>query len=258
MQNFVITAVFRLALLFVFLAPLSCSEKELDPNDPAKSFAYAREPYDDENWEIALQKLGEFKSRFPYSKYAALAELMIADCHFELDQYEEAASAYGQFVKLHPKHEKTEYAMYRIGESYWVDAPEAVDRDQEFTSRAIEEWEKLRRKFPDGTYSKKAAELIAKGERRIAENYEFVAAFYCKLEIQHACAYRSLLLTEKYPQYPDLYKKSLGRAASAFEKLADEKTQEPESDKNIYFKTMSAEEIRAKARELRQKLANAK
>lgn len=258
MQSLVITAVFRLALLFAFLSPLACSEKDLDPNDPAKSFAYAREPYDDENWEIALQKLGEFKSRFPYSKYAALAELMLADCHFELDQYEEAASAYSQFVKLHPKHEKAEYAMYRIGESYWVDAPEAIDRDQAFTMRAIEEWEKLLRKYPNGEYSKKASEQITKGQRRIAESYEFVAKFYCKLEIQHACAYRSLLLSEKYPQYPDLYKNSLTMAAKAFDKLADEKAKEPESDKNIYFKTMSAEEIRAKAKELRQKLASAK
>ena len=49
----------------------ACSEKEFDPNHPQKSFGIAKEPYDDENYEIALQRLGELKSRFPYSKFAA-------------------------------------------------------------------------------------------------------------------------------------------------------------------------------------------
>lgn len=243
-------------LFFVVLTSTvwcACSEKEFDPNDPEKSFSYAREPYDDKNWEMAKTKLGEFKSRFPYSKFATNAELMIADCHYELSDYAEAASAYSQFAKLHPKHEKVEYALFRVGESYWAEAPEDLDRDQEDTQRAIDEWKKQLERIPNGAYTKQAKDLIEKGTRRIAESYNFVAKFYCKQEIYHACAYRSLVLTEKFPQYADLNENAYAMAGNAFEHLAAAKREDPESDKNIYFKTMSAEELAAKSRELKEK-----
>src|SRR4051812_6804251 len=69
----------------------ACAEKEFDPNDPEKSFGIAKEPYDSENWDQAVTRLGEFKSRFPYSKFAQEAELLIANAQFELEHYTEAA-----------------------------------------------------------------------------------------------------------------------------------------------------------------------
>jgi len=248
------------SLIFMFLAInlAGCSEKEFDPNDPAKSFSIAREPYDDKNYDIALTKLGEFKSRFPYSKHAATAELLIANSHFELAHYEEAAIAYTNFAKLHPKHEQVEFALYRVGESYWVDAPDSIDREQEFTQKAIDEWKVLIEKYPEGEHTKKAKENMAKGQRRIAESFEFIAKFYCKLEIYHACAYRFMLLADEYPQFTDMKKNALAKAADALDKIAVIKQEDPESDKNIYFKTMSADQIRGKAWELRQAAAAVK
>lgn len=228
-----------------------CSEKDYDKSDPAESFAYARESYDDENYEIAITRLGEFKSRFPYSKYAALAELYIANSHFELASYEEAVISYKHFVKLHPKHPQVVFAMYRIGESYWIDSPEDVDREQEFTHNAIEEWNRLIAKFPDSSYAKKANKYIALGQRRIAESHEFIADFYCKLDIYHACAFRFLLIMEKYPMYQDLYSKAKIKAAESLEELAKIKKEDPESDKNLFFKNYTVSQLYQKARELK-------
>src|SRR6185312_11564391 len=161
------TGIVRLRLLFLLLLAgflTSCAEKEFDPNNPEKSYSIAKEPYDDGNYEIALTKLGEFKSRFPYSKYATEAELLIANSQFELGHYTEAALAYEQFVKLHPRHPKADFAEFRVGESYWQDAPEEIDREQDYTLKAIKEWGKLLEKMPDSPYAKKAKELIAKGK----------------------------------------------------------------------------------------------
>lgn len=234
-----------LALLLPFIG---CVDDESDANDPASAFASAREYYDDENFEIAVQKLGEFKSRFPYSKLAALAELFVANSHFELGNYEEAAIDYKQFVKLHPNHDKVPFAMYRIGESYWIDAPEDVDSDQELTQTAIDEWQNLLDDFPSSKYAKIAKEKITIGERRIAESHEFIADFYCKMEIYHACAYRFIKILEQYPQYKDLRKKSLSQASEALLEIAVVKKQNPKSDKNIFFQRMTWQEIEDKAK----------
>ncbi|MBF0440515.1 MAG: outer membrane protein assembly factor BamD [Oligoflexales bacterium] len=244
------TRIYLFFSLFVFVLTHGCSEKDYNKSDPAESFAYAKEPYDDESYDTALTRLGEFKSRFPYSKYAVEAELLIANSHFKLEHYEEAAAAYAQFVKLHPKHEQVDFAMYRVGESYWVDAPEAINREQEYTFKAIEEWNKLIVRFPKSKYSEKAAEFIEKGKRRIAESFDFIAKFYCKLEIYHACAYRYQLLVRDYPQYKDLYKNALEQAGKAFLKLSEIKAADPESDKNIFFKKMSSSELKENGEKL--------
>lgn len=243
----------QLALICVIMVVVlsGCAEKEFDPADPAGSFATAKEPYDDENWDRAVTRLGEFKSRFPYSQYAVEAELLSANAQFELERYAEAAVAYSQFVKLHPKHAKLDFAMFRVGESYWSEAPEEVDREQEYTGKAVEEWETLIQKMPQSPYSKKAKEFVAEGKRRIAESFEFVSKFYCKLEIYHSCAYRYIQLAERYPKFVDLRNTALREAARALEYVADEKEKDPKSDKNIYFRDLSAVQIRAKAAELR-------
>lgn len=246
-----------LGLVFVMTATfLGCMEKEFDPNDPEKSFGIAKEPYDDENFEIALSKLGEYKSRFPYSKYAVEAELMIANSHYELGQFTEAALAYEQFVKLHPKHPKVDYALFRVGESFWQDSPEEIDREQEYTLKAISEWQKLMTKSPNSEYAARAKELTKLGQRRVAESIAFIYKFYCKQDIFHACAYRAIQLADEYAEFPDLRIDALESAIMALEKVADAKAADVESDKNLYFKNMTAEEIRARAANFRKLLAD--
>lgn len=246
--------IFKLRHFLVVLAffIVGCEEKEFDPNDPAKSFGIAKEPFDDENFEIAVQRLGEFKSRFPYSKYAAEAELLIADSQFSLSHYTEAALAYEQFVKLHPKHAKADYASYRIGESYWEDSPEEIDREQDYTLKAIKEWEKLIAKMPASPYAKKAKAQVTLGKRRVAESILFVVRFYCKQGIYHACAYRAIELADEYSEFRDLHLEALQFASTALDQVALAKAKDPQSDKNIYFKSMTVDEIKAKASNLRR------
>lgn len=245
-----------LIILMFGLLPLtyltSCSEKELDPNDPKKSFEIAKEPYDDHRYEDAIRRLGEFKSRFPYSQFAPESELLIADSQFRMDRFQEAAGTYETFVKLHPRHPKVDYAMYRIAESYWEDAPTAVSREQEYTEKAVKQWNDLVQKFPKSEYAAKAKEFAEAGTRRIAESQQFIARFYCKQEIWHACAFRYIKLLERFPQYKDLSNEALEKAAYSLEKVADAKEKDPQSDKNLFHRTMSAQQIREKAANFRK------
>jgi outer membrane protein assembly factor BamD len=247
-----------LRLLFPFigfigvLAVVSCSEKEFDPSDPQKSYGIAKEPFDEGHYEEAVKRLGEYKARFPYSKFSAEAELLIADSQFLLDRFQEAAVAYDTFVKLHPKHPKAEYAMYRVAESYWEDSPEAVSREQEFTEKAVNRWQELVQKYPKSEFAEKSQEMIKKGRRRLAESVQLVARFYCKREIWHACAYRYTQLLEKYPEFKDMAEESLDMASKALEHVADAKEKDPASDKNLYHRSMTAQQIREKAANLRR------
>ena len=235
-------------LVLIFTNTYSaCVHDSGDTEDATTVFSSAKESYDDEHFEIAVQKLGEFKSRFPYSKYATEAELLIANSHFKLDNFEEAAIEYRHFVKLHPKHPNIDYAKFRVGMSYWQESSEDVDRDQELTKTAMNEWKNLIRDHPNSEYSSKAKELIIKGDRRMAENGAFVVAFYCKQEIYHGCAYRAIAVLEEYSHHKDINYKVIKLAAEAFKSLVKIKKTDPTSDANIFFKNMTIEQLQEKA-----------
>jgi outer membrane protein assembly factor BamD len=236
----------------LFLA--SCQEKDFDLANPENSFAIAKKPYVQGNYEIALNKLGEFKTRFPYSRFAIDAELLIANAYFELGRYGEAVVSYEQFIKLHPKHEQVAFAQFRIGQSYWQQAPKDKDREQDLSSKAIAAFDKLAATYPDSEYAAEAQELSKQGQRRLAESQEFVAGYYCRQEIWHACAHRYLALAESYNKtFPDLVKKALNQAAVALDKLAERKgeVKDNEDESNLYLKAMSREELKQRAGELR-------
>lgn len=236
----------------LILISFGCSETELDPNDAKKSFGIAKAPYDDEHYEDAIRRLEEFKSRFPYSQFTPEAELLIADSQFRMDRFLEAATSYETFVKLHPKHPKVDFAMYRVGESYWEDAPEAVSREQEYTEKAVNQWKELIEKYPKSEFVAEAKDRSEKGTRRLAESMQFIARFYCKQEIWHACAFRNIRLLEKFPQYKDLSSEALEGAADALDKVADAKEKTPDSDKNLFHRSMTAQQIREKAANFRK------
>lgn len=238
------------ALVILSAANFACVDKPIDPSDPGQNFAYARAPYDDEMYEVAITRLGEFKSRFPYSKNAPDAEIMIANSHFKLGQYPEAAAAYELFVKLHPRHPESDLAQYRIGESYWAEAPEEIDREQEFTLKAISEWQKLLNNYPDSKYKADASKFLSQGKRRVAEHSQFIAKFYCKQEIFHACAYRYIELAEQYPEFKDMQKLAFAEAGRAFGELAKGKAKDEQSDANLYFKSMSSAQLQQKSEEM--------
>lgn len=243
----------KIGLLTLILT--CCTSKKIDPQDPKDSYSSAKEFFDQGNYDLAIQKLGEFKSRFPYSNYAILADLYIADSYFELEEFSEAVVSYSQFAKLHPSHFKADYAMFRVGESYWTDAPLDVDREQDLTIKAISSWNKLIKQYPASPYVKKAQQSIKKGHERIAKSYEFIAKFYCKMEKYHACAFKYLQIVRNYPDYKLLYQNALKNAAIAFDKLYQMKKISPDSDKNLYFKNLTIEELKKKAEDLRTLLA---
>ncbi|MCB9228449.1 MAG: outer membrane protein assembly factor BamD [Deltaproteobacteria bacterium] len=234
---------------------LACTAKDFDPENPGRSYVIAKEPYDDGNYELAITKLGEFTSVFPYSEYAKEAALLIADAHFQIKHYPEAADAYHRFVTLHPQHSQCAFAQFRIGQCYWNDASKDADRDLEFISKAIRAWELLIKEYPKSSYVDQARKLIEQGRELHVLGEEFVADFYCRQEIWHACAYRHIQLADTAPaRYQEQIINSLEKAAEALRRLSEAWTKDQE-DKNLYFKNMSSAELRQQSEKMKHKAA---
>jgi len=142
---------------------------------------------ENKNWISASKYFGFIKTRFPYSKYAVLAELRLADAEFGADQYLEAIDSYRLFIKFHPTHEMVSngYASFRIGEGYykqlssdWWMFPPTFEKDQSSTEDAANELKSFLDKYPDSPYRDKAKEIVAQVGKRLADHEWYVARYY--------------------------------------------------------------------------------
>ena len=79
----------------------------------------------DADWIAAAKYFAFIKARFPYSKFAVLAELRMADAEFGAKHYLQAVDSYKMYIKFHPTHEMVTngYAAFRIGNAYYKKLP---------------------------------------------------------------------------------------------------------------------------------------
>jgi len=152
-----------------------------------KNYDKGLKELEDKDWIAASKYFGFIKSRFPYSKYAVLAELRLADAEFGAEQYLEAIDSYRLFIKFHPTHEMVAngYASYRIGDAYYRQLggdfwmfPPSFEKDQSSTEDAANELKSFLDKYPDSPYRDKAKEIITSVGRRLADHEWYVARYY--------------------------------------------------------------------------------
>jgi outer membrane protein assembly factor BamD len=162
----------------------------------------------DENFPEAQKYFQFVKQKFPFSKYAVLAELAIADTQFARGNYTEAVDSYKAFIRLHPTHEKVEngYAAYRVGQCYYKDMPDDIwllppsyEKDQSAVNDALRELDDFRRKYPDSTYQKDAAPLRREVLKRLVDHEVYIARFYLGRDKTKAAARRLEGAIKRYP-----------------------------------------------------------
>jgi outer membrane protein assembly factor BamD len=197
----------------------------------------------DENYPEALKYFQFVKSKYPFSKFAVLSDLAVADTQFARGNYTEAIDAYKSFARLHPTHEKVEdgYVAFKVGESYFKDMPDDVwllppsyEKDQSAVIDALRELDDFRKKFPESPYVKKADDLRRQVLQRLVDHEVYVARFYLKGDHPKAAAMRLEGAIKRYPgsgREPELlfalgetylHMKDPLRAKETFQRVLDE------------------------------------
>lgn len=151
-----------------------------------------------EDYKDAVKAYTDLKDWYPFSKYAILAELKIADAHFHLEAYDEAVVAYEQFEKMHPRNEAIPYVIHQIG-LCWFNQMDTVDRDHSPARNAMAQFQRLMEQFPDSEYAQKAPKQINVCIDNIAGHELYVAEYYFKTEQYRAALERFEYIVEYFP-----------------------------------------------------------
>jgi outer membrane protein assembly factor BamD len=191
-----------------------------------ENFGKGMELYVKEEWEDAGKYFEYVKTKFPHSRYAAVAELRLADSNFGREKWLDSIDAYRAFVRLHPTHDAVPYATFQIAKAYirqipeeWFFLPSVSERDQSAAQDAVRAFDDYLIRFPDHERAVEARDLRKQARSRLASHEWYVAGYY---ERQHrrGAAFRYERIADLYPDV-DYAAEGLNNAAQIWEQLKD-------------------------------------
>ena len=213
---------FAAIFIIIFIASPSCSLFKSKDLKSARELALdGMDEFNSNNFKSAIKSFEKLKDWYPFSKFAILAELKIADAHYHLHEYDEAVFAYEEFENLHPRNEAIPYVIYQIGLSYFEQI-DTVDRDQATALKATEIFKRLNKQFPDNEYRGLALQNINKCMKNLAGHEIYVGLFYYKSKYYKAALNRFKAVLSRYPDV-GLHKDALLYIALCQEAVKKEK-----------------------------------
>ncbi len=158
----------------------------------------AEQSFRDGNYEEAADLFQQLKDRYPYSRYGLLADLRVGDAYAKAKRFDEAALAYDDFIRLHPKNDAVPYALYQMGMVYHQQML-TPDRDPLQSRKATEAFQRLTREFPGSEWAQKAQPRLKESLERLAGHDLSVAKYYYRTKHYEAAIGRFKRVLTQYP-----------------------------------------------------------
>ena len=190
-------------VLYLLLVVLVCTAGCMSKKPPGEKSAEVLkteglaqfEKRDYHGARLSFQKIRDW---YPFSEHNVVAEIKIADCHYYMGEYDEAALAYEEFSNLHPRNDATPYAIYQLGRCHFERIP-TIDRDQTFARQALEVFTRFVQRYPDSVYAGPARAHIKDCQQSLASHELYVARFYFEQKRYAAALQRLQAVVTDYP-----------------------------------------------------------
>jgi outer membrane protein assembly factor BamD len=174
-------------------------------DDARISYERAMESFADEDCITAEPLFRDIRANYPYTRYAALAELREADCLAMQDKHAEAIEIYQRFARVRASHEDVPYARFKAAEAQvaqipneWFLSPPTHERDLRAARDALKDLRRFLLDFPDDAHVAEATEMERKTLALLARHELYVADFYLIREQPKAAIYRLRDLLKSY------------------------------------------------------------
>lgn len=193
----------RYLLLCSVLVLAACAPARIPPPKTAQSYLSEGEAYYEKGlYEEAIASWEKVRESYHSPELNTVAELKIAEAHFNAEHFLEAAAAYEDFLKQHPGHEKAPEVLYQLGMSYYNQIL-AVDRDQTATRNALITFQNLTKRFPDHPRSEEVRPLIRNTNDKLAAHELYIGDFYLRTGKYQSAIQRLKGLFREYPDYSE-------------------------------------------------------
>jgi outer membrane protein assembly factor BamD len=170
------------------------------PNIPADQlYKEGEQLFQKGKYEDAIASWKKVKETYQSSELSTKAELNIANAYFLNKDYIEAAAAYEDFRKLHPKHPQADFALYRQGMSHFNQI-HSIDTDQTPVKNAQLIFDSYLKLYPEGAQLAEVQEKQRQCRDKQLQYELYVGRFYLKSGAYKAAIAR---FEESLKMFPD-------------------------------------------------------
>lgn len=198
----------RFYLSFVALWLVSCATTQKTGSyaeNARVAYESAMESFADDDCLTAEPLFRDIRANYPYTRYAALAELREADCLAMQDKHAEAIEIYQRFARVRASHADVSYARFKAAESQykqipteWFLSPPAFERDMRAARDALKDLRRFLLDFPYDDRAEEATKMEKETLALLAQHELYAAGFYLDREHPEAAVGRLRYLLGTY------------------------------------------------------------
>jgi outer membrane protein assembly factor BamD len=134
--------------------------------------------------EMAKRRFPEARNAFmkiverhPNSSYAARARFLVGEAYYRESEFEKAIKEFEVFMSFYPRHQIADLVQYRLSMAYY-DQIKPIEQDQAVAQKALEQFKKLVKEYPDSRYATDGLAKIDICRGRLAQKEVWVANYY--------------------------------------------------------------------------------
>ncbi|HYS18141.1 MAG TPA: outer membrane protein assembly factor BamD [Candidatus Binatia bacterium] len=166
---------------------------------PEELYQIGETELNNRRYDEARQNFRKIAERHPNSSYAPRARFYIGEAFYREAEFDKAAREFEGFLAFFPRHEIADLVQYRLSMSYY-DQMKPVEQDQGLTQKALEQFRKLAKDYPQSRYFGDALAKIDKCRERLAQKEVWVANYYFTQGNPSAARQRLELVLKDYPR----------------------------------------------------------
>ena len=178
---------------------------------PERIYSAAREELDSRNYQKAIGYYEKLESRYPYGRYAQMAQIESAYAYWKDNETAQALAACDRFIKMHPDHPNVDYAYYLKGRINFNDdlgvmgylaQKDMTERDPRAAQDAFDAFRELVTRFPQSKYAADARSRMTYLVNALASAEVNVAEYYLRRGVYVAAVNRAQYALTNYPRAP--------------------------------------------------------
>ncbi len=243
------------ALIFVLCLffSLNCSTTEdIKATSPSKLLREAKRFIKEKDSDKAKKSIQLIMEDFPDSKERITGLMMLADIHYNEDEFEESKFHYQKFTELYPAHRHVDRAhFYRAMSNF--QRTDLASRDLTPVNSALEGFRNFLTDFPKSKYKRDAKKRIDQCLDILAQNIFEIGKFYFRTGSYQSAIIRLKSLMAEYPTHSYVAEAEFLLAESYFhEQNYNEARTRYKNVLQKFPRTEFAKQARLKLREIRK------
>ena len=178
---------------------LGCGKKvRTEAFGPDEYFEYAKKEFDDGKYLKAITDFTVIVLKFSGDPVVDDAQYYLAESHFKQGEYLIAASEYQKLINDYTESDYVPLAQFKKGMAYYKLSSRA-ELDQEYTAKAIKEFQSFLEEYPDHELEKNAESYIKESRIKLSRKKMIAATTYRKMGIHDsAIIYYDIILEDYY------------------------------------------------------------